>query len=106
MKKEFLLSALLSTSLVLCACGGNDNNEPTPAPAPEGPTNKVDNVTGISSNLMIDVETDKAVYSPGSTVKFTASEPLSGYKIRYRKGSEIISEQDGAGSAWSWTAPG
>ncbi len=106
MKKQILLAALLSSSCILGACGGDDNSEPAPAPTPEGPTNKVDNVTGISSNLMFDISTDKAIYSPGATVKFTATEPLSGYKIRYRKGSEIISVQDGAGTTWSWTAPG
>ena len=61
----------------------------------------------LTPGAQAEITTDKALYSPGETVRFTASELPAGARVRYRKGSsalDIIDEQTLTGSEWSWTA--
>jgi dextranase len=59
----------------------------------------------IQSNISIDLKTDKAIYKPGETVRFTADNMPSDAKIRYRCMGETVHEQDAAGNEWTWTTP-
>lgn len=97
-------SLILSLSLTVTSCGNDD-----PAAPENGNGNKneggIENVTLVNSNLIADLSTNKAVYSPGEKVRFTSSMALDGYKIRYRHGGETIEETDGKGTNWEWTAP-
>ena len=102
-KMNTLLSVFL---LSVSACGTTGGDTPTPPAAPgPGEENKVSEVTDLKSDLCIEISTDKACYTPGSTVKFTASQSSSGAVIRYRKGSSVIAEKAMDGTSWSWTPP-
>ncbi len=60
----------------------------------------------ISSELNLNLNTDKALYKPGETVTITASGKIPvGAKIRYRHGNDVVTSDDLAGNAWTWTAP-
>ena len=105
MRNQMIFSSLiLSLSLTVTSCGNDD-----PAAPENGNGNKneggIENVTLVNSNLIADLSTNKAVYSPGEKVRFTSSMALDGYKIRYRHGGETIEETDGKGTNWEWTAP-
>lgn len=65
----------------------------------------VTDVTPVTSDLTVNLTTDKACYKPGETVSFTADALPAGAKIRYRTLNKVISEQAIAGSSWTWTAP-
>lgn len=106
MKTMFNTLITLVLPLAFMACGGNSPDNPGDKPGGEDPGANVDKVTAINSSLDIDLSTDRAVYTPGQTVKFTASAPVDGYKIRYRQGMKTIAETDGTGKSWEWTAPG
>ncbi len=101
------MNILLITALlpIAAACGGDD---PTPTPSPEpgggGGGSSVTDVRPVKSSLIVDLSTDKAVYNPGETVHFTASQVLSGTKVRYRHGAEVIAEVDAA-AQWDWVTP-
>lgn len=93
----------LVLSLAFMACGSNAPDNPgKPDPVPG---NDVDNVVKVTSNLDIDLKTDRALYSPGQTVRFTASVPVDGYRIRYRQGQNTVAETHGSGTSWEWTPP-
>lgn len=55
----------------------------------------------------ISLSTDKAVYKPGETVTFTASEmPAGAIYIRYMHlGEQLGDEQPLSGDTWTWAAP-
>ena len=60
-----------------------------------------------ASDAEITLSTDKAVYSPGETVTFTASEmPAGAIYVRYMHlGKEQGDAQPLSGTTWTWTAP-
>ena len=60
-----------------------------------------------ASDAEITLSTDKAVYSPGETVTFTASEmPTGAIYVRYMHlGEEQGDAQPLSGTTWTWTAP-
>lgn len=91
-------------SLAFMACGSNAPDSPDKPDGPD-PDNGVDKVISVTSNLDIDLRTDRALYSPGQPVKFTSSSPVDGYRIRYRRGMETVAEADGHGTSWTWTPP-
>ncbi len=104
MKKTFILFALFA-SLLSC---GNDNKEPIEGGETGGETGGtvVEEVTKVTSDLSVNLSTDKACYAPGAVVTFTSDNIPDGCKIRYRSLNKVISEQDAAGTVWTWTAPG
>lgn len=62
--------------------------------------------TAITYSPSVDLSTDKACYSPGETVKFTAEGSIpSGAKIRYRHLGKTVSEVEASGDSWTWVAP-
>ena len=66
---------------------------------------EVTDVTAVSSSISIELATDKALYRPGETVRFTADNLPTGAKIRYRHLDEVVFEQDASAVTWEWTAP-
>lgn len=65
----------------------------------------VTEVIPVTSDLTVNISTDKACYKPGETVKFTADAMPSGAKIRYRTQRNVVDEQSANGNSWTWTAP-
>lgn len=92
-------------AVMAAACGSAGNDSPAePLPMPdEG--NGIADVVAISSNLMVDLSTDKACYKPGETVSFKASKLPAVASVRYRHGSKVIATQPMASESWTWTAP-
>ena len=78
--------------------GDNDNTE-------NGHTGGVTDVVAIQSDITIDLKTDKAIYSPGDEVTFTASSIPADAKIRYRCMGETIHQHNSSGNQWVWNAP-
>ena len=66
---------------------------------------EVTDVTAVSSSISIELATDKALYRPGETVRFTADNLPTGAKIRYRHLDEVVFEQYASAVTWEWTAP-
>ena len=82
--------------------GGTGGNEGTPG---TGETGGITEVVAVQSNISIEMNTDKAIYSPGETIRFTADNMPSDAKIRYRCMGETVHEHDASGTEWTWTAP-
>jgi len=106
------LATILAVSLIALSCscsktsqGGGGGTDPTP-PSGGGETGGVSSVTAVTSSLSVTLSTDKAVYSPGQTVTFTAQGLPSGAKVRYRSCGKTIAEATPSSSTWTWTAPG
>ena len=60
----------------------------------------------ITSDLNLNLNTDKALYRPGDKITFTAAGAIpSGAKVRYRCGADVIGTASLNGSTWTWTAP-
>jgi len=90
--KKILLS--LSVALLALGCGVGNGSHPSEAGV------------HVTSGLTWQVSTDKAIYAPGEAVRFTASgEDPEGLRVRYRSGSEVLSDEALASCEWSWTAP-
>ncbi len=104
-KKMNLL--LVCAAALAVSCSDSDNTpgtEPEPTPG-NGPSGSVTDVTSVTSNLCVDLSTDKACYTPGATVRFKASQAVAGAKVRYRHGSEIIKEENMTTASWQWQPP-
>lgn len=100
------MNIILSGLLLLTAACGGANQEPNPDPAPgNSEKNEVTEVTQISSNMILDLSTDKACYAPGQTVNFSASDMPSGAVVRYRKGTEVVAEHPLSSKSWTWNPP-
>ena len=63
------------------------------------------NVTTITSDLVVNMTTDKTCYKPGEKVTITADLLPSGSKIRYRSQFDTIEEHDAQSETWTWTPP-
>ena len=88
-----LYTLFFATTLSLFSCEKND----TPSNNP---------ITYGETYLKIDISTDKAVYSPGSTVRFSlASMPSGTYKVRYSYLGEVIKEEPLTSTSWQWVTP-
>ena len=106
MKKNML--SILCLAACLWACGGD--NEPAASGGGNEPgggePGGVTEVVTVTSDLTVDLRTDKACYKPGETVAFTAEGTLpAGAKVRYRHGAEVVDEAAATASTWTWTAP-
>ena len=62
---------------------------------------------GAAAETTISLSTAKAVYAPGETVEFSASEmPAGAIYVRYMHLGEMVGEEQAlSGTSWSWTAP-
>ena len=92
-KMKILYTLFFATTLSLFSCEKND----TPSNNP---------ITYGETYLKIDISTDKAVYTPGSTVRFSlASMPSGSYKVRYSYLGEVIKEEPLTSASWQWVTP-
>lgn len=105
MRKHWIFA--LGLAACLWACGG-ENASSAPGGGGEpggGESGGVTEVTTVTSDLTLELRTDKACYRPGETVAFTAEGTLpADAKIRYRHGTEVVAEA-AAAATWTWTAP-
>jgi dextranase len=105
MKRLFYSIAVMVLAL---SCGKDPQGGETPGDNTTpgtGENGGITEVVTIQSNISIDLKTDKAIYKPGETVRFTADNMPSDAKIRYRCMGETVHEQDAAGNEWTWTKP-
>ena len=93
----------MAAMFFLASCS-KDNDETGGGNGGGGETGGVTDVTPVTSDLTVNLTTDKACYKPGETVSFTADALPEGAKVRYRTLNKVISEQTVAGSSWTWTA--
>lgn len=71
-----------------------------------GASGSVSEVTSVTSDLSVELSTDKAFYKPGETVAFTAADALpAGTKVRYRQAGNIVGEESVSGTSWTWQPP-
>ena len=72
-----------------------------------GASGSVTEVTPVTSDLSVDLSTDKAFYKPGEKVVFTADDALpAGTKVRYRLLGEVVGEESVVnGTSWTWQPP-
>ena len=103
---KYILTSLVLCAATTCSCSSDEPGDGSETkPDQGGGESSVTDVRTVKSSLTVDLSTDRACYTPGSKVTFTASSVPSGAKIRYRHGAEVISEQDMTGTTWTWTAP-
>lgn len=86
---------------LLFACERPDNPVDPTDPTDTGVTD----VTPVTSNLSVEIVTDKAIYKPGEVIHFTANTVPSGAKVRYRNQGKLVSEAPLSAKEWTWTAP-
>ena len=98
--KKIVYTTLVA--LLLVACSKDDTGSGTGG---GGESGGVTEVTPVTSDLTVNLTTDKACYRPGESVSFTADALPAGAKIRYRTMDKVVSEQAAAGTTWTWTAP-
>ena len=100
--------SILCLAACLWACGGSEAPV-TPGGGGEpggGPSGGVSEVTPVTSDLTLSLQTDKACYRPGEAVTFTAGGSLpAGARVRYRHGAEVVAEAAATATTWTWTAP-
>ena len=71
----------------------SDDHESNPQNG--GASGSVTEVTPVTSDLCVELTTDKAFYKPNETVTFTAADALpAGTKVRSRLLGEIVGEED------------
>lgn len=94
---------LLTLPLFVASCGSEDKVSNTPTPVP---TEVLSPVVKTTSNLSLEVATDKASYKPGETVFFSLTGNFpDGARIRYRHGMEVLSDEALGSKSWTWTVP-
>lgn len=101
-------SFIAGLALLTAACSnGNDDPAKEPSPTPGGgPSGGVSDVTAITSDLSVDITTDKACYLPGEAVSFSIPSLPSGARVRYRNGAEIVKDDNLTSTRWEWTPSG
>lgn len=90
-------------SLLLCQC----REEPAvPAPDPSGGSGLEAQLPASQLLRNVTITTDKAVYAPGSVVRFTGDRSQAGLGVRYWHLGDVVEEQLLEDSAeWTWTLP-
>ena len=87
--------------LLLCQCKVVPDN-----PTPPGGSGIEDQLPNSQILRNVTVTTDKAVYAPGSVVRFTGDRSQSGLAVRYWHLGDIVEEKLLEDSAeWTWTLP-
>lgn len=101
--RRIFYAAVLFLFCAACSKENDDNGGGGTGGGSE--TGGVTEVTPVTSDLTVDLATDKACYKPGETVSFTADALPAGAKIRYRTSNRVVTEQAASGNTWTWTAP-
>lgn len=92
---------LMALPLMMASC--SDNNLDNPATVP---TEVIAPVVNTKADLTLDITTDKAVYKPGETVRFSIDGTLpSSAHVRYRHGATVIADEPLSATSWTWTPP-
>lgn len=91
--RKIYISIALGLSLLFAGCEDHYDTENNP-------------VTYGKTYLSIDINTDKAAYKPGETVKFSLKDmPDGSAKVRYTHLGDVVKEEGLSGKEWSWTPP-
>ncbi len=91
----------------VCCCGEPANNT-DPNNKPDKPVVKPDKpaeTPKLTSQLSVNLYTDKAFYKPGETVTFTADVAPENTNIRYRQLSKVVKEEKLTSTSWTWQPP-
>ena len=92
---------LVAAFLCMACSDDNESNQQN-----RGASGGVTEVTPVTSDLSVDLSTDKAFYKPGEKVVFTADDALpAGTKVRYRLSGETVGEESVNGTSWTWQPP-
>lgn len=102
MKRIFYTVAVI---LFCIACSKDNDDSGGGGNGGGGETGGVTEVTPVTSDLILNLNTDKACYKPGETISFAADAMPAGAKIRYRTLNTVVQEQASSGNSWTWTAP-
>lgn len=106
--KQILLLPITITMMMMGVSCKGSTDQPSPATGggkEEGETTEVKSVTAVTSNLTVNISTDRALYAPGATVKFSADALVPNARVRYRYGDSIVADQPMTASTWTWTPP-
>lgn len=101
------LCFLFTTAMLLTVSCGKEPQDTNDIDKPDssGSVVEVTDVVPILSDISLELNTDKAIYSPGETVHFTSDNMPSDAKVRYRCLGKTVHEHDAAGKDWSWETP-
>lgn len=100
MKKMILASMALT---LMVSCSSSEPSTPSETGGEGGSSSETS--VNITSNLSVDLSTDKVRYTPGQTIRFKASQVAAGAQIRYRNGSDVVATMPMSSAEWTWTAP-
>ena len=85
---------------LLLACSSDDETMGTV------PTHIIAPVVSTSAQLSLDITTDKAIHSPGETVRLSINGSIpQGARIRCRQGSDVVTDEALSGPSWTWNTP-
>lgn len=87
-----ILTILILCLLIFSSCKQKNNQQANP-------------ITRGDSFGNLNIETDKAVYSPGETVTFTMSMLPENARIRYLHLNEVLKEDPVNSLTWTWQPP-
>ena len=86
---------------MMASCSDNNLDNPTTVP-----TDIIAPVVNTKADLTLDITTDKAVYKPGETIRFSIDGTLpSSAHVRYRHGAKVIADEPLSATSWTWTPP-
>ncbi len=100
MRTLTFIFTLLACSLTACSSDSEAPKEPGQDPTPAA------EVINLAENLDLHISTDKALYKPGESIRFSAEGTVpSGARIRYLHGSTQVADEPLSSPTWTWTAP-